>query len=131
MCEDNKLTVYELSVNEREHCFTCPNGFKAPEGKYIEVELGEEGNGHVGVLNAFAGNILRGTPLVAPGLEGIRGLSISNAIHLSSWAGKMVSIPVDEELFLEELNKRRATSKLKTGEAVHFDTEGTYGGVQK
>lgn len=130
VCENDTLSVYELEVNEREHCFTVKNGFKAPEGKYVEVELPEPGYGHVSVLNAFAGKILHGTPLVAEGVEGIRGLSISNAIHLSAWTGKVVSIPVDEDQFLEELNKKRATSKIKTGEAVHFDTRGSYEGAK-
>jgi hypothetical protein len=41
---------------------------------------------------------------------------------------KTVEIPFDEELFLQELNKRRANSKKKTNvvEKV-FDTEGSYG----
>ena len=50
----------------------------------------------------------------------------SNAMHLSSWTGKTVTLPIDEDLFLEELNKRRATSRLKTGASVTLDTEGTY-----
>ena len=58
--------------------------------------------------------------------EGINGLMISNAMHLSSWTGKTVTLPIDEDLFLEELNKRRATSRLKTGASVTLDTEGTY-----
>ena len=43
---------------------------------------------------------------IAPGAEGIRGLQISNAIHLSSWLnGEWVNIPVDGELFLEKLQE--------------------------
>ena len=78
-------------------------------------------------MKAFADCILENRPLVADGKEGIRGLSISNAIHLSSWLNRTVELPIDEELFLEELNKRRALSKKKDEiESVVFDTEGTY-----
>ena len=77
-------------------------------------------------MKAFAARILHGTPLVAEGTEGIRGLTLSNAMHLSSWLDRTVEIPFDEELFLEELNKRRATSRKKTGSGVVFDTAGTY-----
>ena len=45
---------------------------------------------------------------------------LSNAMHLSSWLGKAVEIPFDEDLFLAELNKRRATSVRRT--EVHEDT---------
>ena len=39
-----------------------------------------------------------------------------------------VNIPFDEDLFLEELTKRRAMSKTKTNvQEVTFDTKGTYG----
>ena len=40
---------------------------------------------HTGVMKAFAARILRGEPLVAEGVEGIRGLTLSNAMFLSSW----------------------------------------------
>ena len=80
----------------------------------------------MGVLNAFAGAILHGTPLVAEGKEGIRGLTLSNAMHLSSWLGRPVDIPFDEDLFLSELDKRRATSRQKEDKDITFSTEGTY-----
>lgn len=49
-------------------------------------------------------------------------------MHLSSWTESTVQIPFDEERFLEQLNERRASSKIKKNvvEAT-FDTEGTYG----
>jgi len=115
VCENDILSVYELDVNEREFCYTTKESFTKPAGKYIEVETDGYNNQHVGVLNAFAGRILNGTPLVANGVEGIRGLELSNAMHLSAWLGKSVTLPIDEELFLVELNKKRATSKVKTG----------------
>lgn len=131
VCENDKLSVYELEVSEREFCFTSKKGFARPDGKFIEVETDGKNPQHLGVLEAFAGKILNGTPLVAEGVEGIRGLTLSNAIHLSSWLGKPVEVPFDEDLFLEELNKRRASSKIKTGEEVNFSTEGTYGSKAK
>ena len=78
------------------------------------------------VVNRFAGAILRGEALVANGREGINGLTLSNAMHLSSWLGRAVDIPFDEELFLSELNKRRATSRKKESKDITFSTEGTY-----
>ena len=37
-----------------------------------------------------------------------RCVNLCNAILLSSWLGKEVDMPVDENLYLEELNKRIA-----------------------
>ncbi|MEH7331165.1 Gfo/Idh/MocA family oxidoreductase [Neobacillus drentensis] len=66
------------------------------------------GEQHIAVLEDFASAIVEGTPLLAPGSDGINGVRLANAIHLSSWLGKEVEVPFDEDLFLEELNKRIA-----------------------
>ncbi|MDQ5860925.1 MAG: Gfo/Idh/MocA family oxidoreductase, partial [Actinomycetota bacterium] len=63
---------------------------------------------HAGVLENFAANILDGTPLLAPGSDGIKGVRLANAIHLSAWTGKEVGLDFDENEFLAELNKRIA-----------------------
>ncbi len=129
--ENGKLTLWKLGVNEREWCRSCEQGFAAPPCEVIEVETDGLNEQHVGVLNAFAGNILRGTPLVAGGEEGIRGLTLSNAMHLSAWLGKPVDIPLDEELYYTELMKRVATSRRKTDVvATVADLSNTYGGSQ-
>jgi UDP-N-acetyl-2-amino-2-deoxyglucuronate dehydrogenase len=64
------------------------------------------GTQHVAVLENFASHIVEGTPLLAPGADGIYGVTLANAIHLSSWLGEEVDIPFDEERFLQGLNKR-------------------------
>ena len=66
------------------------------------------GKQHADVLEDFASAIVNGTPLLAPGSDGINGVRLANAMHLSAWLGKEVEVPFDEDLFLEELNKRIA-----------------------
>ena len=126
VCENDKLTFWKLAQDEREFCRTATEGFAQPQCQQVEVETDGENLQHVGVLNAFAGKIVHGTPLVAEGTEGLGGLTLSNAMHLSSWLGRAVDIPFDEELFLSELNKRRATSRKKESKDITFSTEGTY-----
>ena len=128
VCEEEKLTFYVLEESEREYCFTTTEGFEKPKGEFVTLETDGENLQHVGVLRAFAANILRGEPLVARGEEGINGLTLSNAMHLSSWLGRAVEIPFDEDLFLEKLNELRANSKQKENvQEVTFDTTGSYG----
>lgn len=126
VCENGKLMLHKLAENERTFCKTAKGGFDTPECTVTEVETDGENEQHVGVLKAFAGRILHGTPLIAEGVEGINGLTLSNAMHLSSWLKKEVEIPFDEDLFLEELNKRRSESRKKEGTGVVFNTEGSY-----
>ena len=66
------------------------------------------GEGHVDVLKNFAANILDGEPLIAPGLEGINGVRLANAIYLSSWKGAEVPLDFDDDEYLSELNRRIA-----------------------
>ena len=78
----------------------------------VEVETDGLNPQHNGVLAAFANKILGMGDLIASGCEGINGLTISNALHLSSWLDTTVDLPLAEDLFLEELTKRRATSTV-------------------
>jgi predicted dehydrogenase len=76
------------------------------------------GQQHAGVLENFAANILDGTPLLAPGSDGINGVRLANAIHLSSWLGKEVSLDFDEDEYVRHLNERiRAEGKFPEREA--------------
>ena len=123
----DELIMYKLDVPEPEFTKTYKGGFGHPNAERIVVETDGQNPQHPGVLNAFAAHILRGEPLVADGREGINGLTISNAMHLSAWLGQEVKIPFDEDLYYDELMKRVATSRRKVNvESVVADTEGTY-----
>ena len=52
---------------------------------------------------------------------------LSNAMHLSGWTGETVSLPIDEQRFLELLNRRRATSRRKEETDIAMDTAGSFG----
>lgn len=127
VCENDKLTLYENKERTSVVLATSKEVFTRPAYDVREVETDGENPQHSGILRAFAAAILRGEQLVAPGQEGIFGLSLSNAMHLSSWLGRPVDLPVDEELFLCELNKRRATSRHKAEGSTYADTEDSYG----
>ncbi len=64
------------------------------------------GQQHADVLENFALNVLDGTPLIAPGADGIHGVRLANAIHLSSWTGREVPVDFDENEYLRLLNDR-------------------------
>ncbi len=54
-------------------------------------------------------NVLDGTSLIAPGSDGIHGVRLANAIHLSGWLGQEVPLAFDEDTYLSELNRRIRT----------------------
>ena len=110
--ENNKLYYKQLTVDEREWCATCEEGFKKPEClPTVQVELEGENTQHVGICNNIANAILGLEPVYAPAVDGINGVQLANAMHLSSWMGESVTLPINDELFYEELKKRIAISK--------------------
>ena len=127
VAENDKLYMWKNDVFEREFSATNTIPFGCPKSEKTEVETDGKNEQHVGVLNAFAGRILHGTPLIAEGCEGINGLTLSNAMHLSAWLGKTIELPFDEDLFYDELMKRVKTSRRKENVAsVYADTSNTY-----
>ena len=127
--EHNKLIMEEYEMTEQEFSRTNKSAFATVKSEYREVETDGRNEQHVGVLNAWADAILNGGELVAHGSEGINGLMLSNAMHLSAFLGKEVSLPIDEELYYNELMKRVATSRRKEGvKAVFADTSDSYAG---
>ncbi|MBO5380132.1 MAG: Gfo/Idh/MocA family oxidoreductase [Clostridia bacterium] len=115
VAEDGVLKMWVNEMTEKEFSRTNDNPFARPGFEYSEVETDGENPQHSGVLNQFADAILHGGELVARGEEGINGLTISNAMHLSSWLNKEIDLTTfDSELFYEELKKRIATSRRKT-----------------
>ena len=125
-----KLTMWKSDITEAEFSKTCQKPFGSPEFVKGEVETDGQNPQHMGVFAAFAANILRGEPLVADGREGINGLTISNAMHLSAWTGKEIDLSsFDHDLYYEELMKRVATSRCKetTAGATAADMSNTFG----
>ena len=132
VAEGDKLTVLEFSMSEPEFTKTNTKPFGHVDVTEVEVETDGLNPQHIGVLNAWAGAILRGTDLVANGVEGINGVQLSNAMHMSAFLGKTVELPVDENEYYEELMKRVATSRRKENvNAVFADTADTYGSKTK
>ena len=129
--ENKKLIMEEYEMSEPEFSQKNTEPFGTVKSRIIEVETDGENPQHIGVLNAWADAITRGTPLVAKGTEGINGLMLSNAMHLSAFLDKEVSIPFDEGLYYDELMKRVATSRRKTTVKKAFaDTAATFSGTK-
>jgi len=130
VAEEGRLEIDELEMSEPEFSRTNTSPFGSINTTRIDVETDGKNEQHPGVINAWGGAILRGEPMVADGREGINGLTISNAMHLSSWLNKTVELPLDSELYHQELMKRVATSRKKDNvKTVVADTSNTYGGA--
>ena len=85
-------------------------------------------------LQAISGDLpkamfcVNGKPMLAPGEEGINGLTISNAIHLSGWTGEIVNVKnFPHERFYELLQEKIRTSTIVKKESqVVVDISNTH-----
>ncbi len=109
--ENGVMKWSALEKDEREICVTDPENTSHEPVIYREIVPEEKETAHMGILQNFTDAILEGKSLLAPGEEGIFGLSISNAAYLSDWTGQVVKLPMTaeaEELFDRLLKERQA-----------------------
>ena len=111
-----KATVYRMKMSEQEMNDTMDMmavarltmGNSSGGGLY-DVETFENNDAwgvqHGTVMENFALHVLTGSPLLAPGADGILGVRLANASQLSAWTGKTVPLPCDEAEYNAELNK--------------------------
>lgn len=123
------ITTYDTAASEftktSTEMFGCPTWTTEEyTGEIPEMP-------HAVVAKAWAEAIAGEGKLIADGREGLNGTMLSNAMQLSGFIGKEITLPIDDELYYTELMKRVATSRRKEGvKAVFTDTTGTYGGTK-
>lgn len=127
--EDGKLTFYRLRTAAPKFNAEYTGGFGAPECWKCEIPV-EAGNGeqHKGILRNFTNAILHDEPLLAPGEEGIHGLTLSNAMYLSAWTDNWVDLPIDSELFYAKLMEQVENSTFQKAPVSQkaLDVSGTH-----
>ena len=104
--DKGKLTFRALAMSEREWCHTTDKGFSGPEFTESVIEINEENPQHKGIIQNVTDTLLGKASLYAPAEDGLNGVMLANAMHLSAFLDKAVEIPIDDELFYEELQKR-------------------------
>ena len=131
VCENDRLMFDRLKVDEREFCRTA-RAFVDPAYRTVEMVTLGRNDQHVGILNNFANAILGLEPLFVKGEEGINSVQMMNAMLLSTWLNRAVELPIDDDLYLEQLNRRIAasTATVKESADVVLDISGSYGGVK-
>ncbi|MDB5052458.1 MAG: oxidoreductase [Bacilli bacterium] len=112
--EDGKLTFWRLRIPEPEFNQAFKGGFGQPECWKCEIPVEGKELGHKGITQNWVDAIVKGTTLLAPGEEGIRGLMLSNAMLLSTWTDNWVNLPIDEDLFYEHLQQKIKNSRKKS-----------------
>src|SRR3954471_10172817 len=116
--ENDKITWLKNDVPMSEFSRTSAEAFGRPNAVEVPVTAPDHGGQHIEILQNFTDAILDNAPLKAPGEEGIYSVELANAILLSAWTGKAVSLPLDGAVYERELNQKIATSKPKAKPTV-------------
>ncbi len=127
--ENNKIIFNRNVISEREYNRTNKVPFGIIENWACDIPCDfSGGEQHVGILKDFANALESGKELLAKGEDGILGLTISNAIHLSAWTGETVDVKnFPDEKFYEILqDKIKNSTVVKKVNKVYADTTGTY-----
>jgi predicted dehydrogenase len=114
--EDDKLTFWRLRQLESEFNRSNTSPFSQPECWKCDIPIVAGGPQHKGITQNWTDSILHGTPLLAPGEDGIKGLMLSNAMLLSTWTDNWVNLPIDENLFYDKLQEQIGKSAARKGE---------------
>ncbi len=126
VCTDGgKLEYYQNSKDEREFNKTHKGGFGHLSCKKRRIFC-LPSKQHLEILQNYAAAILGKEELKVRGEEGINGVQIMDAMLLSTWLDRPVAVPIDDELYLQELTKRQESGRVKEGGDVVLDTRGTY-----
>ncbi len=111
--ENGEIRFLRTEASVAEFRSTDPGSFSRPDTWEIRVPYGAERGEHQAVTQRFVEAILDGTPLVAPGQEGIRSVELANAMLFSSFTDKAVDLPLDAEAYEAHLKKLIEGSRFK------------------
>ena len=123
--EDGRLRLVRNDEDMAEFCRTSPSGFAKPGVWNVEIPFENAEDPHAQLMRNFTAAVLDGTPLLAPGSEGLGSLELANSMLLSGLTGRAVSLPLDAAAYEAELERRiresRFVKKTAAVDASDFD----------
>ena len=114
LCEGGELIYRKNTDDSQEYLYSTQDFSATIKSEKIDVQIEGENPAHSGIINNFTAAILGKEELFVRGEEGINGVELMNAIELSGWrGGERVTLPVNEDEYLEALNEKRKNSRAK------------------
>ena len=105
--QDHVLRLYRMEKTLREETDTGEKWGK-PTGDWETVEIEPAEAGHARVVQQFARSIRLGEPLIATGGDGRNALELANALLLSGYRQKPISLPLDRDEYDRFLAEKRS-----------------------
>jgi len=112
--ERGKLTFFRTRKSVTDVLQNSPESFAHVETWECDIPVQRPVESHQVITQNFVNSILKGEPLIAEGVDGVKGLELGNAMMLSGLTRKAVDLPVngDEyQQFLQEMAVRYGGKK--------------------
>lgn len=121
--EDGNIVFIRNEVPATEFSKTTRESFGRPDVWHIEIPVSGCGGQHVEITQNFVDAILRGTPLIAPGEDGLMSVELANAMLYSTLTNDTVELPLNANAFERALNclSRESTRQKTVTETASID----------
>ena len=130
VAEGGKIHFRRARHSVRKVRETSPLSFTNVETWDFEIPYKQgPGDEHKFISQNFTDAILKNTPMLGPGIEGVRGLEIGNAMLMSGITRQAVDLPVDGEAYdalLKDLGQKYGGKKTLTTQAVAVDMAASF-----
>ncbi len=111
--EHNRIAFTRNETDMVEFGATATTGFARPEVWNVEVPFDNAPAQHATLTQNFVNAVIDGTPLVAPGRDGLHSVELANAILYSSLIGQTIALPVDAAAYERKLTELIAASTFE------------------
>ena len=115
--EGGRMTFTRNEIPMSEFSRTTKEGFSRPPTWNVEIPVPAVATQHAGILTNFVEAILDGAPLLCSATEGIHSVELANAMLLSSFEKKTLTLPLDSAAYETWLHQRIAESTAKKAPA--------------
>ncbi len=109
--ENDKITFTKNDAEMIEFSRTSKSGFAKPEVWNIDIPFTPSPNPHAVLMQNFVDAILDGTPLIAPGTDGMGSVELANVLLYSSLINQTVELPMDSAAWEKKLTQLIAESR--------------------
>ena len=112
LLEDGRLRFFKNAADMLEFSRSAPGGFTKPEMSEEVIPFENAIDPHAQLMRNFTSAILDGTPLIAPGSDGVHSLELANAAVFSSLQEATIHLPMDGLAWEQKLRELVAKSTL-------------------
>ena len=109
--DENEVSTEEFGCTNREIYTALPHAQR-------DIALETPVNPYGEVMQRFAESVAgKGKP-VADGVDGLREVQLANGIYVSGWEERRVSLPVEEQRYLDGLHSRQQTERAGSSDTT-------------